>query len=284
MMQGIDCFAKQPASLKSIYLTSAKGGTFQLPTSDEIQVAENLFGEILRKKSLNLLKKDWKALNFSISRIWIQEKPYLVLREMKQYKSGRGFFLFSENLNKASLLMIPHRFKDEGTGRIGLHLAQEGIFQIYAWNTVPRYHTKDSVRINHDLAKLSNSYFAALTKAFTLTYPGGRIIQLHGFSQNNRKTEQGRRADMILSAGSSFIPGYISKLQHCFQKNIRPNVFIYPEEVRELGGTKNISGKIMRSSGRRGFIHLELNRPLREELLKNDILLNSFQLCLQDRD
>ena len=51
-------------------------------------------------------------------------------------------------------------------------------------------------------------------------------------------------------------------------------------EVRELGGTRNVQGRLLRERGHDGFVHVELGRPLRERLRNEQELRSSLAACL----
>ena len=110
--------------------------------------------------------------------------------------------------------------------------------------------------------------------------PMGRLIQIHGFDNNKRKSEAGASASAILSSGSRWVTPHSATVAHCLRKVIQGPVLIYPIEIRELGATRNLHGKILRRYGHEGFIHVELNRSTRERLRSDPVMRGQFTDCL----
>jgi hypothetical protein len=177
--------------------------------------------------------------------------------------------------------MVPHGMKDYKTGRIGLRLFQEGGFSAGAWNTAPRYRKGGGARTDWDLAHLEDTFFTAFTRAFARARPAGRLIQVHGFAAEKRDTEAGASADLIVSPGGHALPPGFLALARCLEGSLALAVRVYPLEVRELGGTTNVSGRILRSLGHDGFVHLELAYPVRKRLLRDAPLRRDLIRCLE---
>jgi hypothetical protein len=100
-------------------------------------------------------------------------------------------------------------------------------------------------------------------------FPDGQLLQLHGFTADKRKTPAGRQADMILSSGTRFPSFSLIQIRACLQEHLAGNIFLFPYDVEELGGTLNVIGDLMRSLGHPGFVHVEMGKPLRD-LLRTD--------------
>jgi len=270
------------ASLEDVWRDVRQGGQYVGASRQDLHKAEELFSSLLQQKNALSLKTGWEELGFSLEDMQFQGKAYLVLRENPSRKNGQGFYLFSKESNSDTLLTIPHSFKDIGTGSIGLDLFTENTFKAIAFNTVPRSKkSDDGSKSEHDFGKLPDSFFVALTKAFATAVPGGKFLQLHGFNQDIRASEAGSTAGLILSSGSEKIPDTLPSLQKCLQNMFSEKVLIYPKDVLELGGTTNISGKILRQYGHRGFIHIEINKAIRDQLIENVSVRQSFGGCLE---
>ncbi len=269
--------------LEDAWQKARQGGHYVMPAQPDLVLAEQLFVRLLQQpRDLESEKDGWRALGFILEKVSWQEGDYILLRENPTMKYGRGFYLFAPNGKNPSLLMIPHAFKDVGTDEIGLQLFLNNDFAAIALNTVPRYsQLQNGEKREHDLGKLPDSLFAALTRAFAAVNPQGKIVQLHGFTQDKRTSEAGIEAGLILSSGSNRIPGHLPVLQRCLQAVFPLKVLIYPKEVQELGGTTNISGKILRLSGHDGFVHIEMDRLVRDRLRRESSLRVSFGNCLE---
>ena len=66
----------------------------------------------------------------------------------------------------------------------------------------------------------------------------------------------------------------------CLQRRLQEPVRLYPRDVRELGATRNVQGRLLRERGHDGFVHVELAQPLRERLRNEQELRSGFAACL----
>ena len=193
---------------------------------------------------------------------------------------GRGFYLFRGPASTGGLLMAPHRYADADTGRIGLAMAREGDFSVTAWNTTHRYEAgSGDPRGISDFAHRPDSPFTALTRSFARVFPDRAVIQIHGYANGHRKGRVGRSSDVIVSAGG-LRPDWLPILGRCLDAAGMGTVLTYPDQVSELGGTTNVSGRILRSMGLSSFVHLEMNREVRTRLLDEGELRKDFITCL----
>lgn len=151
-----------------------------------------------------------------------------------------------------------------------------------AWNTVPRWYGENGSRVDADLAHHPHSYFTALTRAFLRAAPRGTVAQLHGFDGGKRKSRNGSGADVIISSGSKNVTTGVRKASSCISRVADAKVLVYPADVRELGGTTNSIGLLMRSLGSSRFIHLELSDGFRTWLRKDQSLRAVMNQCLEE--
>ncbi|MDQ7089464.1 MAG: hypothetical protein Q9M50_02300 [Methylococcales bacterium] len=210
----------------------------------------------------------WQSLGFKS----VIEPPFVFLSEQKI--QGRGFIALRSEKTKPWLLQAPHAKSDLHTGKIARLLFSEGRFKAAIWNSVPRKKV--------DMAHNYQSYWQAVTQVFAENYPQGRIIQLHGFSAKKRKTAAGRNSDMIISAGNQFPPLWVQKVADCLKARTEFKVSLYPYEVTELGARTNSQGQLLQSLGHQGFLHLEMNKKLRDTLLKHVDLRQQLLVCLAE--
>lgn len=270
-------------TIKSAWKEAREGGKYVSMTGREIEAAESLFVKTLRSSYSGELADSWEEFGMKLQSRTTGGNDFLVLSEMSGKKHGRGFYLFNKSASNNHLLMVPHGFKDVGTGAIGLRMFLESDLGILALNTVPRYiNTGSGDKLVHDLGKLPNTYFAALTKAFLTVHREEKIYQLHGFAREKRKSAAGRSAGVILSGGTERVRQNIKEMQLCLEKVFPASVLVYPNDVRELGGTANIIGKILRRAGHEGFFHIEISREIRDNLRKDTILRRALSECLEN--
>ncbi len=204
----------------------------------------------------------------------------VVLRETEEDRAGRGEYVV-RGLETAAPLLIaaPHRRADRFTGTLARQLYAESDAAAAAWNSAPR---RGPLGKSNDVARLRRHPFTAFALAFAVTYPAGRIVQLHGFDHARRRTDAARKASVIISSGSVRVSGSVEEVAGCLRTNARIGpVLVYPADVDELGATTNAQGAALQDAGFGGFVHLELSLPLRKELARDTALREWFAKCLR---
>jgi len=253
-----------------------EGDSYFQISSDELIQAKQAF-----KQSLDCNNTDdiWQSLAMTMH----NTDNGLMLTEAAHAQYGRGLFMVSQSEPEQPwLIQAPHADTDLYTGEIASKLYLEGDFKAGQWNTRSRKIAITQRVGKADQAHLNHSYWQALTQAFAESYPNGKIIQLHGFSQSKRKTKAARTLDLILSSGSRKPPQWLQKAALCLEQSLDINVGLYPYDVKELGGTKNTQGRLLRNMGHHGFLHLEMSKPLRKQLLKQKIVRQKLLGCLSE--
>ena len=182
-------------------------------------------------------------------------------------------------------LQVPHRFHDLYTADIAEHWLATGQFKLAMINTVHRHAggNLDPER-NSDFSTAPKNAMLAASRAFVRHSRKPLIIQLHGFSQDSRTTDIAREADMILSYGAALSAQRMKPLQkaaRCLQDRMEIDARVYPLEVSELGGTRNIVGRDLRNKGfLTQFVHVEISKPLRKKLRNNAPQARQLLGCL----
>lgn len=217
--------------------------------------------------------------------IELDGQSYILIMEDGEYRAGKGFYIISTEIQSDNVLMIPHGLHDYHTSDIGMKLMLEGNFAAASFNTVHRYGSRKAKggKSNEvwDMADLFDTYFAAFTRAFVNAFPKGHLLQLHGFSRNKRKSPEGKDSDIILSSGTKKTTWPMERFGDCLKVKIPGMTRIYPDEVRELGGTENTIGSIMRSSGHSGFLHIEMSLSMRKNIKEEKALRSFFLNCVE---
>lgn len=205
----------------------------------------------------------------------------LLIEEVEAQAQGQGLFLFSLKASNQWVLQAPHQYFDQFTGELAWQLFSEQAIRGLAINTVHRYQTTES-----DLAHQPASLFAAFAEAYAMQVPEGQLLQIHGFSADKRKSATGRQADIILSNGSLFPAQLLKNSAYCLNTKSALKSFVYGLDIDELGGTKNSSLHALQQSrlpGQTGpmFIHMELSRAARKQLVAAPELRQTLWSCLQ---
>lgn len=243
------------ASAKVVAVTANAG---------ELGLFENKISALFNGAKLT----DWQSLNLQ----QVNYQDYITLQELPNAKQGRGLFAIKTQATKNRLLQAPHADSDLYTGKITSRLFLEGEFKAAQWNTVKRDIS--------DMAHTPDTYWQAFTQAFARQYPDGKIIQLHGYDQDTRKSEAGEASDMIISAGHKAPPPWLQQTAACLKNAFPRRVSLYPVDVQELGGTTNVQGQLLRSLNHGGFVHIEMSKALRQELLDNAKTRKLLLSCL----
>lgn len=246
----------------------------------ELEKAEALFLRILQGDKTQTLRDEWNAIGFDFFEIREKGKDYWVLQENIARKEGRGFYLFQMNTNSTSVIQAPHSFKDLRTREIAFDLIFQSNYAAAAWNTVPRDYIENNIEINADMAHLEQTFFISFSVAFARHFAQGNLLQIHGYAQEKRTSTAGIESELIFSSGTSSPSVTLLETVACLKQKVSSKTYAYPLEVNELGGTGNTIGKALRQLNHGGFMHIEISRGIRERLLTESRLQNSFDRCL----
>jgi len=251
-------------------------GRFTLPTAEELQQVSKAYQRELTGQATPEL---WSSLSIHA----IRYKDFLYLQEASEHRTGRGLFAIRSGDNMQPwLLQAPHAKSDLYTGKIATQLFAEGHFKAAMWNTVPRKTpVENSTRPKTaDMAHLPDTYWQAITTSFSRYYKDGKIIQIHGYAQSKRKSSAASTSDMIISAGHQRPPVWVQQYAACLKKSLPFKVSLYPFDVKELGATTNVQGQLLRKQNFNGFVHIELSKQIRQQLLDNKALRQVLLTCL----
>jgi len=264
--------AAEPSVLEDL-LAARRCADYRPASESELWRAEAAFEDLLqgRDETPAAANGAWRELGFEALRIAQDDVQWWVVREAAGHCRGQGLYLIREGIAPELMLQVPHGYHDLHTDDIALRLTGTAV-RALAFNTLPRRYAHNGEKRDADLAKRTDSFFVAVTRAFADTFPNGRIVQIHGFSQDKRRTSAGAGAGVIVSAGSHWPSPASEAIAACLQAQVDEPVRLYPRDITELGGTRNLQGRILRERGYGGFVHLELSRAIRERLRTQDRL------------
>lgn len=252
-------------------------------TERQLQRAEAAFEDLLDNPGA--LSGDaaevWTQLGFIETPVAVGDVTWIVLHEAPGQCRGQGLYLIRRGAAAGLLLQIPHGYFDQYTDDIAAGLLQAPI-RALAFNTVPRHYKRHGMQIDADFAHRADNLFAPLAQAFVRVYPAGRLVQLHGFDPEKRNTTAGKSAAVIVSSGTTWPTPASTAVANCLQSLLADPVRLYPRDVRELGATTNLQGRLLRERGHNGFVHVELSRALRERLRNENSLRSGFGACLYE--
>lgn len=248
--------------------------SYQAPSANDAEAAKGLFERLIKGERGDALRREAAQLGWEMRSEKKAGIDWTVLVEPASERAGRGMYAFSDKGRHA--LQAPHVPSDGLTGDILVRFAGDGLPRALAWNTV---HRKEA-----DLAHLDYTYFNAFALAYAKAFPNEKILQLHGFDSDRRKSGAGADSAAIVSATTDRPSAAFREAVSCLKKRVAENTRLYGVDVRELGGTTNSGAKSLRQAGYAGFIHIELDRDLRERLLSVAADRQAFFECLGGSD
>jgi hypothetical protein len=243
---------------------------------------------------------DATAAGFQIEDWQIGGQRYWALVEIPGRHRGAGAYFFrvapAAEGEQDILLQAPHAYFDLGTGMLGARLffsPPEGPRpRAFFTNTIHRYQSAPGVREKRldspsDVAHNPEHGYTAATVAYAQAAGRVRVLQLHGFakvSDEDDSDEDGDSApsiEAVISAGdragsSPLSASLASGLGKTFGSEIRR----YPEDVKKLGATTNVQGRMLRKIAGAQFVHIEMSPKLRSRLAKDIDDLRRFGAIL----
>ena len=158
-----------------------------------------------------------------------------------------------------TLCFKPHAIYDQWTGAIVRDLASHP-FRMAMWNTTHRYKAnqgtdKDQADHPADVAHNRDSVFHQVSLQLLLDTPL-RFAQFHGFAQDSDW-------EIILSLGAE--DAQANQLASTL-KPLSEAVGLYGSTASILGATTNVLAKAVSTEEKGRFVHIELNKALRETL------------------
>ncbi|MBA4749829.1 MAG: hypothetical protein H2057_04320 [Alphaproteobacteria bacterium] len=257
-------YGSQDASLSS-YVTHYEQKThYSRPSTADLDTARALFLKILRNERCDDDQKVWHRLGFS--QTYSSDNTYTIIEELPKSRTGKGVYFIRKHSIHDVLVQAPHYPSDLLTGDLASLFFHEFCVKAAAWSTTHRKVV--------DLAHEDCSFFNAFSEAFAQYNQHSVILQLHAFSQKKHHTD----ADLIMSSAletppTFFINRYLSlkeffKEKHCINA--------YPKDVSFLGGTKNTNAHAYYRAGGQSFLHLEMSKKFRTDLLNHEKSRSDF--------
>ncbi len=215
-----------------------------------------------------------------ILQLWqVDGHPYWVLRERPGARRGAGTYLFraAPAPGRVLILQAPHAYYDIDTGPIAARLFFTGTGQALFTNTLHRYRaapgpTRRVSRSAADVAHAPSHLFAAATAAAAGS-ASVTVVQLHGFADRDAG------AQLIVSAGDSHGATPLARAAARALTGALPDVALYPEQIRVLGGTTNVQKRALGDDDE--FLHLEMSRGVRRTLLREPRALEALRSALE---
>ena len=267
-------------SLKQLLQRSIEPTTVRVPTVNQLTRFETLIAQSLRqrlpdnKQLDSKLVQRWHADGWAVS-LCGADNDIMVISEQPENRSGRGIYAIRLGTKSNVFLQAPHRFFDSQSGLIVRQLFQDHPIKAAAWNSVHRRQI--------DLSHTNHHFLNAFTRAVVTTDPASVVAQIHGFGNEKQQAMTGDVA-AIISNGTRFPDRLaIATAAELKQAMGASSIRLFPNEVQQLGGTRNRQGELMRQLGASGFLHIELDSKYRDQLRKEASKRSEFFRSLAKR-
>jgi hypothetical protein len=211
-----------------------------------------------------------------------------VLQDPPEHRCGNGAYVFFRNRpagRSEILVQATHVYFDEGTGFIAAaaFVSSESLSTVRAMfaNTAHRYWQPDAARskrsVNVADPSQNETHPLMWATAAVLAQRHSQpltIVQLHGFDRDKPASaeddpdierDSAATFDAIVSAGRSDASSSSVRAVAVGLRARSWKVAVFPDEVRELGGTRNVIGSLCRASGA-NFVHIEIAAARRNQL------------------
>lgn len=254
------------------WLDQQRAEHYLAATPEQLQQAQQELAQLLKHGLDEHSEADWQALGFRVQKLELAGLNFYALSEHSSSLGGKGAYLFPADRPIRTVIQAPHRFYDRFSGDLVLQLvlSQPGLAGM--WNTASRRQI--------DLGQTKNSFFASFTAQLMRQSGQLRVLQMHGFDPDKRTSMAGRRAELILSAGATAPERSHYQAVACLRREVFKSTLLYPDDVKELGGTLNFVNALRRSHPETVFFHLEISAASRQTLRGNDAQLRQLYQCL----
>ena len=274
ILMGSVAQAANPSLAKTLEIASHRS-EFESPTELQLVTFYDLASDTLAaNQRLTVLRDRWQTIGWTLTETSINKSRVWIIHDRAQPRRGSGVFVIRPDSTNRIALQCPHSFYDRFTRTITVRLFEQSDIRAAAWNSV---HRKVC-----DVAHEDRSYFQEFTRAFIATQPATEtnafIVQIHGFSQAARKTNNGASADIIVSNGTRFPPPWI-RVMAINLHMLSPNVRLFPTQVSELGATTNSQALLSQKHGT-SFLHVELSDPLRRQLRRQNAAIDQLSASI----
>ncbi len=274
------------ANIVTVLARARRGGKsdveYEVPEANELSAYRSYVGRLLIAPEPSSASPGGLPNGF---RLDVLGSDYVVLLEQPNLRRGAAAVVIRTGEARPLAVEVPHSFFDESTLPIGLAIYDVAHARALIVNTVHRYRSLGpkeshaapasddaSTTADSDVAHAERSFFLSAHEAFVHAFPKGIVLQIHGFRDNKADG-----IDAILSAANT--RAVIEPIARRLRETLGLKVALYPEDIRQLGGTKNAQAQLSRRR-QQPFVHLELSQSLRQRLAQDKALLERFAAAI----
>jgi hypothetical protein len=259
-----------------------RSGVYVAPTNSELVEYRTWFSGAL--KAIAEAKSPPPHPGFSARAV---AHELWLFAEQPHRQRGAGALLVRTSADARNVLVeAPHTFFDVGTLDVAVTVFHELRARALLINTVHRTaggdapaddaeELRDHARSGTaaaDLAHAPQSFYLAAHRELVEAFGRAGTVQLHGFRD---EALPGTRV-VVSAAGST---ADARAVQSGLAQALGPGVHLYPVDVKRLGGTTNVQARASIETNA-PFLHLELSRSLRSELVTSEELRVRFARAL----
>lgn len=252
-----------------------RGISYQESTTEEKIAVHNLLSALWigdQEKAKSYISAVEKH-KFHFEQWEVEGQTYSVIREDPEHRRGAGSYVVRNRpvQLKAILLQAPHAYFDKRTGAISAKMfftpMENSVLRGLFVSSLHRY----QVRAGHkgkdpnspsDICHNDDHLFNLATASVIGPVTDTTIVQLHGF------VDKTGNIDAIISSGAKVSTLASAAVAESLCKD-GLQVLKYAEEIKRLGGTKNIQALLVYHTDI-SFIHVELARKLRDKLATDE--------------
>ncbi|MCA9211460.1 MAG: hypothetical protein KDB27_00210 [Planctomycetales bacterium] len=264
-------------SLAKVLEQASHRADFVKPTDDELnKFYETAVDTIAARSPFEVLHERWQNIGWELSETTLNDSRVWIIHHQSMNRRGAGIFAVRPDAEARILLQSPHSFYDKFTRPIVVRAFERSTVRAAAWNSVHRK--------VQDVAHDERCFFHEFTRAFLTESQRQQqntfVIQVHGFSQDSRKTTVGSTAEIIVSNGTRFPPNWL-RMTAVNLQSVTSGVKLFPTEVSELGATTNVQAQLVNGHDA-AFMHVELSEPARRKLRRRSDTVDEFLKCVLD--
>ena len=271
-------------------------GAYAAPDQAQREALAELVRRMLAEPpaSASALAGPAEQAGFTVQGWEVEGQRYLAATEEPGRRGGGGAYVVRVGASAGTpvILQAPHAFHDLGTERVALALlfAGRGWPRALFVNTVHRYLGPDGRRHRQaaspaDPCHSPQHLLAVATAAALDVLPRAEVVQLHGFGDEAEEQVDEPGASqpaVIVSGGRAVVATPRSQVvAERLRAALGVEVAVFPIDTGRLGATTNVQGRAVLARGAADFIHVEMARPLREQLRRDPAARERLAAALQ---
>lgn len=204
------------------------------------------------------LRDGFAALGFTASTRRLDRHRYHLIADQVR-AHGNGCYVIDPDSNHPGLIwQAPHARNDRLSEQIAVQAFQQSDAAMLMVSTVSRWTVDAPAGERHgpcDPCHNPRHALQAATLAAYRRWPAGIVVQVHGYSGAKHPALEPYAG--VLSHGRATAPDWLDALHCALQPAFALPLARYGIEAKELGGTTNVQGRLLRQSDGWRFIHFE---------------------------